>query len=502
MAAELFAGTLTTFAWAVFAYFILINGFQTMLLTSAAAGLKRHRLRVWEEDRVGLLNGAVSPTISALAPAYNEEANVAESVRALLILRYPALEVVVINDGSTDATLEVLISAFGLRPVHPIFRNQVQTKPVHGLYRSPSYPGLLVVDKDNGGKADALNAGLNCATGELVCSIDADTLIEPDALLRIVRPFLANEDVVATGGTIRVANGSLVADGRVIDARVPRGFLAGCQAVEYLRAFLFGRLGWNHLGGNLVISGAFGLFRREAVLGVGGYVHDTVGEDMQLVADLRRRGHDQGTPNRVEFVPDPVAWTEAPETLRVLGRQRDRWHRGLADVLRRHRRMFGNPRYRGLGLVVYPYYVIVELLGPVVEALGLVAVATGLAVDAVDLTFAALFLAVAYGWGVLLNLAVLILEELTYRRYHRWSDLFLLLLWSLAEGTGYRQLTVLWRLRGLWRYLRGSTDWGTMSRKGFGTPAGPPGGLLPAGPAAPASTPPSPPARTAGPRSG
>lgn len=463
-------GALAGFAWAVLGYFVVVNSAQMALLTSATAALKRHRERTWEEDRAGLLASITAPTISTLAAAFNEEATIAQSVHALLTLSYPALEVVLINDGSTDATLEVLTDTFGLYPIHPIFQRRVQTKPVRGLYRSRDHPGLLVIDKENGGKADALNAGLNCATGELVCSIDADTLIEPDALLRIVRPFMNHEDVVAAGGTIRVANASRVADGRVTDARVPRRFLAGCQTVEYLRAFMFGRLGWNYLGGNLVISGAFGLFRRESVLDVGGYVHDTVGEDMELIAALRRRGHDEGTPSRVDFVPDPVAWTEVPETLRVLGRQRDRWHRGLADVLRRHFRLFGNPRYRGLGLVVYPYFVIVELLGPVVEGLGILAVAAGLALHAVDVTFAALFLAVAYGWGVLLNLAVLLLEELGYRRYHRWPDVLLLLLWSIVEGIGYRQLTVVWRIRGLWRYLRGNTEWGTMTRSGFGPP--------------------------------
>ncbi len=320
------------FSLAVFAYFLVVNGWQTALLASATMSMRRHRQQVWEEDRVGLLGSAVTPKISALAPAYNEEANVAESVHALMMLQYPALEVVLINDGSKDSTLEVLIRTFDLYPIHPIFRNQVQSQPVRGLYRSKIHPQLLVVDKENGGKADALNAGLNCATGELVCAIDADTLIEPDALLRIVRPFLTDENVVAAGGTIRVANGSRVAHGRVIDARVPRGLLAGCQTVEYLRSFLFGRLGWNSLGGNLIISGAFGLFRRESVLEVGGYVHDTVGEDMELIADLRRQGQERGTASRVDFVPDPVAWTEVPESLRVLGRQRDRWHRGLTDV--------------------------------------------------------------------------------------------------------------------------------------------------------------------------
>ena len=464
------AMVLAGFAWAVFAYFIVVNGCQTALLVSATTAMRRHRQRVWQEDRVGLLGSAVTPTISALAPAYNEEANVAESVHALMMLQYPALEVVLINDGSGDSTLEVLIRTFDLYPIHPIFRNQVQSQPVRGLYRSKIHPQLLVVDKENGGKADALNAGLNCATGELVCAIDADTLIEPDALLRIVRPFLTDENVVAAGGTIRVANGSTVAHGRVVDARVPRGLLAGCQTVEYLRSFLFGRLGWNNLGGNLIISGAFGLFRRESVLEVGGYTHDTVGEDMELIADLRRQGQDRGTASRVDFVPDPVAWTEVPESLRVLGRQRDRWHRGLTDVLRRHRGVLFNPRYRALGLVVYPYYLVVELLGPVVEALGVVAVPLGLVLGAVDVTFAALFLAVAYGWGVLLNVAVIALEELTYRRYQRWPDLLLLLLWSVVEGVGYRQLTVFWRLQGLWRYSRGRKDWGVMSRKGLGTP--------------------------------
>jgi cellulose synthase/poly-beta-1,6-N-acetylglucosamine synthase-like glycosyltransferase len=471
MAAEIATTALSGFAWAVLVYFLIVNGFQTALLTSAVAALRRHRQRVWEEDRAGLLSSSIIPTISALAPAYNEEANVVESVHALLTLHYPSLEVVLINDGSNDATLDVLVHAFDLQHIHPIFHRQVATTQVRGLYRSRLHPGLLVVDKDNGGKADALNAGLNCATGELVCAIDADTLIEPDALLRIVRPFLNHDDVVAAGGTIRVANGSQVGGGRILDARAPRRLLPGCQAVEYLRGFLFGRLGWNHLGGNLVISGAFGLFRRDAMLDVGGYVHDTVGEDMELVADLRRRGHDHGTASRVEFVPDPVAWTEVPESLRVLGRQRDRWQRGLADVLRRHRRVIGNPRYRSLGLIVYPYYLVVELLGPVVEALGLLAVLTSFALGVVDGRFALLFLAIAYGWGLLLNLASLLVEDLTYRRYHRWSDLVLLLAWSVVEGVGYRQLTVVWRLRGLWRYLRGHTEWGTMSRRGFETTA-------------------------------
>jgi cellulose synthase/poly-beta-1,6-N-acetylglucosamine synthase-like glycosyltransferase len=326
-----------------------------------------------------------------------------------------------------------------------------------------------VADKVNGGKADALNAGLNLATGELVCAIDADTLIEPDALQRLVRPFLRSEGVVAAGGTIRIANQAVVKGGRVVQARAPRRPLPGFQVVEYLRAFLFGRLGWNRLGGNLIISGAFGLFRRDAMLGAGGYLHDTVGEDMEMVLRLRRLGYERGGPRRIEFVPDPVAWTEAPETLRVLGRQRDRWHRGLADVLWRHRGVMLNPRYGAMGMVVFPYFVLVELLAPLVEALGLAGMALGLAMGAVDWPFAALFFLAAYALGAVLTAFTLVLEELTFHRYDRMRDRALLVVWALFENLGYRQATVVWRLQGLWKYLRGRRDWGAMERRGFGT---------------------------------
>ena len=453
--------------WLVLAYFAAVNSFYLLLLVAAGASMRQHAHVVWGEGRERLLGSRVIPRVSVLAPAFTEAATVAESVRALLTLSYPNLEVVLVNDGSLDDTLDVLEREFDLVPVHPIFRRQVVSRPVRGLYRSRVKPELVVVDKENGGKADALNAGLNVASGELICAIDADTLIEGDALLRMVRPFLESQDVVAAGGTIRVANGSTVRAGRVVAAAAPRGLLAGVQAVEYLRAFLFGRLGWNRLGGNLIISGAFGLFRRDAMLAAGGYVHDTVGEDMELVANLRRRGIERGQPSEVRFVPDPVAWTEVPESLRVLGRQRDRWQRGLADVLMRHRRMIGNPRYGALGLVVMPYFVVVELLGPVIEALGLLTLVVGLPLGVVGGEFALLFFLVAYGYGLLLGMAALILEDAGARRTEHVSDRLLMMLWAMIESFGYRQLTVVWRLRGLIAYLRGSKEWGTMTRKGF-----------------------------------
>ncbi|MDP8909949.1 MAG: glycosyltransferase family 2 protein [Chloroflexota bacterium] len=458
---------LRTLEWAILVYFLCVNCFYLVLLAKASLEMRGHLLRDREEARWRVLGSAVSPTVSMLVPAHNEAATVAESVRALLTLSYPNLEVVFVNDGSTDDTMAVLQREFGLIGIHPIYHRRIEHEPIQRLYRSTIKPNLVVADKDNGGKADALNAGLNVASGELVCAIDADTLIEPDALLRMVRPFLHGDDVVAAGGTVRVANGSCVRGGRVQLARPPRNVLAGIQAVEYLRAFLFGRLGWNRLGGNLIISGAFGLFRRETVIAAGGYLHETVGEDMELVARLRRRGVEHGTPHRVEFIPDPVAWTEVPQSLRVLGRQRDRWHRGLADVLWRNRDVALRPRYGTLGLVALPYFFLVELLAPIIEVVGLIGLGAGLALGAVDGSFALLFFLVAYGFGILLSCLTLVLDELSFQRYTRIGDRLMLLPWVLLESLGYRQLTALWRLRGLVSFMRGSTDWGVMTRAGF-----------------------------------
>ncbi|MGI8983855.1 MAG: glycosyltransferase family 2 protein [Acidimicrobiales bacterium] len=458
---------LITFDWVVLGYFLVVNTVYLLLLASAAVEMRGHLLTARAERRWRVLQSDVAPTISVLAPAHDEATTIAASVSAMLGLAYPNLEVVVVNDGSTDATVQVLIDTFALVPVHPVFHTSVETQPVTGLYRSATHPNLILVDKANGGKADALNAGLNVAAGRLVCAIDADTIIEPDAMQRMVRPFVTHDDVVAAGGTIRIINGSEVRNGRVTDLRVPRRALAGFQVVEYLRAFLFGRLGWNRLGGNLIISGAFGLFDRQATADAGGYVHDTVGEDMELVVRLRRRSYEQGAPKRISFIPDPVAWTEVPESLRGLGRQRDRWHRGLSDVLNRHRRLFFNPRYGATGLVVYPYFVIVELLAPVVEALGLLGLAAGLLLGAVDVSFAMLFFLVAYGFGIVLATFTLALEEVSFHRYGRLGDRALLGFWALFESLGYRQFTVVWRLRGIWKFLRKRTDWGVMQRRGF-----------------------------------
>jgi cellulose synthase/poly-beta-1,6-N-acetylglucosamine synthase-like glycosyltransferase len=456
----------------VLLYFLALNSFYLLLLLLSAPELRTNWLLARREHLGRLLGTEMLPPLSVLAPAHNEEVTVVASVLSFLTLEYPHHEVVLVNDGSTDATLERLIAAYDLYEVPPAFEQLVPTQPVRAYYRSRRWSRLLVVDKANGGKADALNAGLNAARHPYVLAVDADTLVEPDALLRLGRPFLLGDKVAAVAGTVRVVNACTVAHGRVVAAHVDRRLLPGIQAVEYLRAFLFGRLGWNRLGGNLVISGAFGVFRREYLVGMGGYRAGSVAEDMELVVRLHRYLHERGIEATLPFIPDPVAWTEVPSSRRVLSLQRERWHRGLAQTLWQHRDMLCNPRYGRVGMLAFPFYCFGELLAPLVELLGWVLLAAGLLLDVVDRQYAVLFFAVAYGYGVLLSLLAILLEELTFRRYASLGDVVRLVGYALLEPLGYRQLTVVDRLRGLWRFLRRDERWGRMQREGFAsTPA-------------------------------
>lgn len=409
-----------------------------------------------------------APPIALLAPAYNEATTIAESIQSLLSLQYPSFEVIVINDGSSDATLQVLIDAFELRPIQRHFELAINHRVIRQVYGAAHQPRLIVVDKENGGKADALNAGINVSRAPIFCSMDADSLLEPDALLRAVRPFVEDpERTVAVGGTVRVANGCRIAHGRVLDVRPPGNLLALLQTVEYLRAFLMARLAWSRINALTIISGAFGLFRRARVIEVGGYTHGTVGEDMELVVKLHRLMRDKRLPYRIAFVPEPVCWTEVPEDLQVLGRQRSRWHRGALETFERHWDVLIKPRYGRVAVVGFGYILLVDVLGPVVELLGYVLIPIFWLSGVLSIEYLLAFLAVSFTFGVVISVGALALEESELRRFPRARDLVLLTLVAVLENFGYRQLNNVWRLRGIWQYLRRSQSWGTMTRKGF-----------------------------------
>jgi len=455
----------------ILVYFLVLNSFYALLLILSIPEIWEQTRLAEDEDFQRLMQSDALPPITILVPAYNEGATIEASVTAILTLEYRNYEVVVVNDGSKDDTMERLRDAFDLYEVPRIYPETVATKPLRALYRSRSRSRLLVLDKENGGKADSLNAAINASRFPLVIAVDADTLIEPDALLRLTRPFLLGREIAAVGGTVRVANNCTVTDGRVTDARVSPKLLPGIQVVEYLRAFLFGRLGWNRLGGNLIISGAFGLFRKEWVLEVGGYRTTSVVEDLDLVVRMHRYLRSKKIKYEMPFIPDPVAWTEVPESLKVLSRQRERWHRGLIAAMWQYKSMLFNPRYGRIGFLAMPFYAFGEMLAPVVELFGYLITLLGLAFGLVNVSFALLFLLVAWGYGMLLSIWAVVLEEVSFRRYRRFGDLFRLLAFASLENFGYRQCTVWWRLKAFVNVARGVHVWGDMTRKGFGKPS-------------------------------
>jgi cellulose synthase/poly-beta-1,6-N-acetylglucosamine synthase-like glycosyltransferase len=453
-------------------YFALLNLFYGMLFVFAAFEAAKHWGLAERLRSRRFVPDEAFPPVSVLVPAYNEERVIVPTVEALLDLDYPAHEVVVVNDASTDDTLGRLREHFDLYPVPPAFPANLDTPDPRGFYRSRTDPELLVVDvaeDPDAGKAAPLNLALDSSRYPYCVTVDADTVVEPTALRRLARAFFVTDRrVVGSGGSIRVANDVRFEGGEPIRPRLPSRYLAAIQVPEYFRAFLFGRLGWNRLGGNLLISGAFALYEKGPVVEAGGFHTGSITEDLELTVALHRILRERGEPYHLPFVPDPVAWTEVPESLGVLGDQRERWHRGLLSTLFRHGKLFGNPRYGLAGLVAFPYYVLGEMLAPVMELVGWLVVAAGLWLGLLSLEYALLFLGLAYGYQMLLTVASVWMEQLTFRVYPDLRQYLRLLLLSVLEPLGYRQLTTWWRLRAFVSFFRDVGGWGEMVRTGFG----------------------------------
>ena len=461
----LFASTV-----AIFVFYVLLQAFYCLLLIASFYG-------AWAQSRLKklylpqqLVQSPVTPPISILVPAHNEEATIRESVQALLGLNYPRFEVIVINDGSTDGTLAELIQSFSLRRAEIVYHPLLPTQPIHSIYVSLLEPRLTVIDKVGGGKSDALNAGINLSNSPWVCSLDADSILEEDALLRGIRPAIEDARVAATCGIVRVANGCRVAAGRVLRVALPRSRLVVLQVVEYLRGFLGGRLGWSWLNGLVIISGAFGIFRTDLLRTIGGYSRETVGEDMEIVFRIHRHFRQIREPYRVVFVPDPVCWTQVPSDFSTLRQQRRRWQRGLAEVLAKHRSLFFRPAMGVVGCLAFPYFVL-EFLAPVMEISGFILVPVAWALGFLDWNYTLLYLVLAFLLGVLFALWAVVIEEFTYRRYTSWGDLFRLLFFALFEHLGYHQIVLWWRLEGILDYFRKKRGWGEQVRSGFRHPA-------------------------------
>ena len=455
-------------------YFMSVNTIYAILLMLSIKG-SSDRILHWNMKKKTLLyESDLLPSISIIAPAYNEEKSIIESVTSLLNLKYPSYEVIVVNDGSKDRTIDVLIEHFKLERKHPFFKQPLQTKELRGVYVNRKIPNLIVIDKQNGGKADALNMGINVAKSSYVCGIDADSLLEEEALLKLMSITLDDPiEHIAIGGNILPVNDCIVDKGKVELNRLGERPIVRFQTLEYLRAFTTGRIGWSKLRSLLIISGAFGLFNRKTLLETGGYLtisgalkKDTVGEDMELVVRLTYQALTQKKKYRVEYVHHANCYTELPSDLISLMKQRNRWQRGLLDILSYHRKLLFNPRYKQPGLIAFPYFFIFEMMGPFIEIIGYLALFIGLILGILNLPIVLVLLAATIGYGMALSLFALFIAE-KQTTYYSTKETFLLSLIAMIENFGYRQLMSLHRIISTFSALKESGSWGTQVRQGF-----------------------------------
>jgi cellulose synthase/poly-beta-1,6-N-acetylglucosamine synthase-like glycosyltransferase len=408
------------------------------------------------------------PPISIIVPAFNEALTIIENVKGFVAIDYAKYEIIVVNDGSTDDTFQMLKEAFHLIPIDKVYSKKLESMSIKQIYYSLKYPQLIVVNKDNGGKADSINAGINVSQYPLFCVVDADSILERESLIRVVFPFIENpEEVVGVGGIVRIANGCKIKDGKITEIKPPRNHWARLQTIEYLRAFLFGRIPWSEINSLLIIAGAFSVFKKDAIIEIGGYMTDTVGEDMEITTRLHRFRYENNKKWSIKFVPDPVCWSQAPEDVKTLKNQRSRWHRGLAETLWKHRKMFLNPKYGKVGMLAMPYFVFIELLAPIIEIAGLIIVPVQYFIGVVDIWFALAALTILVFYGQIISVSSLLIEEYTYKRYKHFPDFIILYFYSWIEGSYFRLLNSWWKLNAIFHVRSKKKSWGEMQKKSF-----------------------------------
>lgn len=458
-------------------FFIYVCALFTVYLFMA--GLSFFELRNYTNknkyvDYKSMLSFERLPSVSVIAPAFNEEKNIVENIRCLLALQYSDFEIIIVNDGSTDNTLNTIINHFDLVRVERAYENEINTREIKAIYQStnPAFNKLVVIDKENGGKSDALNAGINLSQNELFLAMDVDCIIEYDALLKMVKPFIDDNEhiVIASGGVIRIANSCEVIDGNIVKVNFPTNFWAKFQVLEYFRAFTLGRMAWSKLNGLLIISGAFGMFDRKRVVKVGGYDVTSVGEDLELVVRLRRYMHEvEKKKYRVAFIPDPLCWTEVPESFKVLARQRNRWTRGAIDVIHKHKKMLLNPKYGRIGMLSFPIWILFEWLAPFVQIIGLIYFAFILINGLLNFKIFIILSIFLLSFSVMYSVFAVYFEVHTYNKYKGMKYLSQIIGVSLLEMFIYQPLNMVFSLRGHIDYYfkKNKKNWGTMTRTGF-----------------------------------
>jgi len=482
-------------------YFFMQNSIMFLFVVISHFEVRRKVIGRGFEDLDFIMNSPFTPPISIIVPSYNEEKTIVETVRSLILLNFPRIELVIVNDGSSDRTLEVVKKSFRMKRIDIDYLNRITTAPIKGFYEARPFTDthvvrFVLVDKENGGKADALNAGINASRCPYFVSIDADAIIDEAALLQAFRSLLDNRNIAAIGGQVAIVNGCEVKDGKVVRAKLSSRWLVRFQIVEYIRSFTLGRTALAKLDSLLIISGVFGIFEKELVQKVGGYLtkhlssklaneytgkSETICEDMEIIVRLQRYIYDKKLDKRIAFLPHPLCWTEAPETFENLSKQRNRWQRGFIETMLYHRKMLFNPCYGRIGLFALPYFLVFEFLGAPIEFLGYATLPLFYALNLLSTDYLVLFFLVAILYGILVSFAAIIISAWpektadigettkTLIYFENMKDLLILLIFSIMENFGYRQLTVWWRLIGIYDFFKGKKEWDKFARKGFGT---------------------------------
>ncbi|MCX6302671.1 MAG: glycosyltransferase [Bacteroidia bacterium] len=464
----------------VFNFFFLVYALALYFSYIFIGILSAFELRFYENKNryfnyKSILGYKKLPTISIIAPAYNEEKTIVQNIRSLLSLYYPEVEVIIVNDGSKDNTLQTIIEHYELNKVEMAVENKVKSARIRGIYKSfnSAYSNLIVLDKENGGKADALNAGINVSRSDLFLTIDVDCIIEQDAILRMVKPFLEEEGgrkVIASGGVVRIANSCEIKDGIILKVNYPKNIWAKFQVLEYFRAFTLGRMAWSKANGLLIISGAFGLFDRDIVVSAGGYDASSVGEDLELVVRMRRYMHENKINKyKVAFIPDPLCWTEVPSTFKILFRQRNRWTRGAIDTIRKHRKMFLNPKYGRIGMISFPYWVLFEWLAPILEFIGFIYFIIMVVLGRIDVEVFLIVILFVFSFSLAFSTFALFYESYIFKKYKGYKFIFQAIFVAMAEMIFYHPLNVLFSLSGNYDFFikKNTKGWGVMTRTAF-----------------------------------
>lgn len=455
---------ITVLSWIVAAYFILSNTISIVLILISWHSIKQSKKILKNQKEL-----TQHPGVTFIVPAHNEEITIVESVYSFLETKYQNIQVVVIDDGSSDHTSQNLINEFEMIPASIKRHSQLSPSKNHTIFKSTIYSNLLLVKRLNGGKAAAINLGLDYANTPYVCTVDADTIVEKDALTKAIRPFLLHKDsLLGVAGTLRIANGARLLHRGSVEGHLGGSNLVLFQVLEYIRAFYIGRIGWDHFDGTTLLSGAFSVFKREPLVEIGGFDPTSITEDLEVTIRLRNHFGNSRKGPRFKVIGEPVAWTQAPETLGDLRRQRIRWQRGLVSVLRNNWKLFLNPRYGVVGLFAIPYMVLFEWLGPFFEVAGYAVVLLGLYHQVIlfDIFLSFFFGGLAY--SILLTLLSIHVEESNYARHPNFKrDWTMFLFAAIFDNIGYRQLLSLLRLQAMIEILYKPARWGTHERKGI-----------------------------------